>query len=306
MKAIICPKYGPPEVLRIENIPKPVPKDEEILVKIIAAPVNSADVRVRGLAVNGFLKIIMRFVLGFSGPRKAILGTVFSGVVEDAGKNVSQFKSGDEVFGITGFKFGTHAEYISLKEKGNVTLKPANASHEEAAAIVFGGQSALYFLEKAKIKKLNNPKVLIIGAGSVGTAAIQIANYFGADVTVVCSSDGNRIVKSLGISNIINYDKEDFTKTSSTFDIIFDAAGKSTKKQCSNLLNKGGTYKTVEGLDAASETKEQLEFLKELFEQGAYKAVIDKTFPFTHAVEAHRYVDTGRKKGNVVLKIGEV
>lgn len=306
MKAVICTKYGPPEVLRIDRIQKPVPKDNEMLVKVMASSVNSGDVRVRALAVEGFLKIVMRFALGFFKPRKPILGTVFSGIVEQVGKNKKDFKIGDEVFGITGFKFGTYAEYITLSDKSIVTKKPSNATFEEAAAIPFGGQTAIYFLGKAKISEKTNPKILIYGAtGSVGTAAIQIAKNYNAEVTVVCSEKGQDLVKELGADNIILYNKEDFTKSLEKFDIVFDAVGKTSKKQCVHLINKGGYYMTVGGFEVAAERKEQLELLRELFEKGKYKATIDRTYSIDEIIDAHRYVDTGRKKGNVVLKVAE-
>jgi NADPH:quinone reductase-like Zn-dependent oxidoreductase len=306
MKAIICTKYGPPEVLQIREVPMPVPKGNELLVKIIATAVNSGDVRVRGLAVEGFMKVIMRLVLGFFKPRKPILGTVYAGIVKSVGTNVSKFKTGDKAFGMTGFNFGTYAEYIVVKEVANVSLMPINATFEEAVAIIFGGQTAIYFLEKAQINQRPNQKVLIIGAtGSVGSAAIQIARYFGADVTAVCSSEGKQLVENLGISKIIQYNKEDFTKITEKFDIVFDALGKTTKKQCEKLLVKGGVYKTVGGLEYASESQQQLEFIKELYEKGKLKALIDTIYPFNQVVDAHRYVDTGRKKGNVILKLSQ-
>lgn len=302
MKGIICTSYGPPEVLQVKEVPKPSFKNNEILVKIMATSVNSADARVRGLAVNGFLKILMRLVLGFSKPRKSILGTIYSGIVEQVGKDVSEFKVGDEVFGMTGYQFGTYAEYISVAANSNVILKPQNASFEEAAALPFGGQTAIYFLEKAKIAEKKNPKVLIYGAtGSVGVAAIQIAQHYDSDITAVCSSRGLEVVKNLGIKDVILYDQEDFTTTSKKYDIILDAVGKTSKQQCKKLLEKGGIYKTVGGLDAADENRRQLKILKALFEKGSYKAVIDKIYSMTQIVEAHRYVDSERKKGNVIL-----
>jgi NADPH:quinone reductase-like Zn-dependent oxidoreductase len=183
---------------------------------------------------------------------------------------------------------------------------PQNATFEESVSLIFGGQTALYFLDKAQITKKPNQKVLIIGAtGSVGIAATQIAQYYGADITAVCSSEGKYLVEKLGVSKIILYDKEDFTRQTHKFYIILDAVGKTTKKQCKKLLDKGGIYKTVGGLEYASESQKHLEFIKELWEKGEYKAVIDKIFPFDRVVEAHRYVDMGRKKGNVVLKISE-
>jgi NADPH:quinone reductase-like Zn-dependent oxidoreductase len=302
MKAVICPKYGLPEVLQLQEVSKPMPKDSQILVKIVATAVNSGDVRVRSFDVKGFMKVVMRLVLGISKPRKPILGTVFSGVVETVGDKVSKFKVGDKVFGMTGFKFGTYAEYIAVNQNSTVMEMPNNATFEEAVAIIFGGHTAIYFLDKAKIADKPNKKILIIGAtGSVGTAAIQIAKHFSADITAVCSSEGQKLVGELGVTKIILYDKEVFTKQTNKFDIIFDAVGKTNKQECKHLLNQNGEYKNVNGY--ASETIQQLQLLKELFEKAAFKAVIDKTFPMGKIVEAHRYVDTGRKKGNVVLRI---
>ncbi|TFV95654.1 NAD(P)-dependent alcohol dehydrogenase [Algoriphagus kandeliae] len=306
MKAVICTKYGPPEVLKIQEVPKPVPKDDEVLVRIMATAVNSGDVRVRGLAMEGLMKLFMRFALGFSKPRKPILGTVYSGIIDTVGKDVSRFKVGDKVFGMTGFNFGTYAEYISIKEKDNISLMPKNANFEQAVSIIFGGQTALYFLEKAKIPEKKNPSVLIIGGtGSVGLSAIQIAQYHGADVTAVCSSKGKELVESLGVSSYILYDQEDFTKKNFQYDFIFDAIGKTTKKQCKPLLKKGGTYKTVGDFEYAAESLEQLVSLKELYEKRNLKAVIDKTFTMEEVVEAHHYVDSGRKKGNVILVVSK-
>jgi len=303
MKAVICTNYGPPEVLQIQEVTKPIPNKNQILIKIIATAINSGDVRVRSLDVKGFMKVIMRLVLGISRPRKPILGTVFSGVVESIGDNVSKFKIGDKVFGMTGYKFGTYAEYIAVNQNSNVLEMPKNATYEEAVAIIFGGQTAIHFLEKAKIAQKSNPKVLIIGAtGSVGTAAIQIAKHHNANVTAVCSSNGHKLVSELGVKNIVLYDKEDFSSWADKFDIIFDAVGKSNKNQCKNLLNENGVFKSVNS-GYASESIQQLQLLKDLFEKRAFKATIDKTFPMDKIVDAHKYVDTGRKKGNVVLKI---
>ena len=305
MKAVICTKYGSPEVLHIKDITKPKPKDNEILVKIYASTVNSGDVRVRSLDVKGFLRIVMRLVLGISKPRKPILGTVYSGCIEAMGSKVRGLNIGDQVFGMTGFNFGTYAEYITVNQNSNVLKTPKNATYEEAAAVIFGGQTAIYFLEKAKI--LNRPyqKILIIGGtGSVGTAAIQLAKYYKADITVVCSSEGQILASELGASSIILYDKEDFTKCEDRFDIVFDAVGKSNRKQCKRLLKENGIYKSVNALNAP-ETIQQLQLLKDLFEKGKFKAIIDRTFTLENVVEAHRYVDSGRKKGNVILKISK-
>lgn len=304
MKAIICPKYGAPEVLVLKNIPSPIPKKEEVLVKIIATAVNTGDARIRGLNVEGFMKLVMRIVLGFTKPRKPILGTVFSGIIEQVGEAVTQFKVGQEVYGTTGFNQGCYAEYLCISEKKVITHKPKNASFEEAAALLFGGQTAIYFLRKGKIAEIKDQQVLIYGAtGSVGTAAVQIAKHYGAAVTAVCSSMGRELVQTLGVDNIILYDQEDFTRVSDKFDIIFDAVGKTSKKQCKPLLKPDGRFLTVDGIDIADERTEYLEFLRQLFENKNYDPVIDKVYPMEQVVEAHRYVDTGRKKGNVVLKI---
>lgn len=304
MKAVICPSYGPPEVLVIKEINNPVPQKKEVLVKIIASAVNTGDVRIRGLKVEGLMKVIMRLVLGFTKPRKPILGTVFSGIVEQVGAEATKFKVGDEVYGTTGFKQGCHAEFLCIPEKKVITYKPRNASFEEAAALPFGGQTAIYFLRKGKITEIKNPKVLIYGAtGSVGTAAVQIAKHYGAVVTAVCSSKGEELTQTLGADNIILYDKEDFTEASDKFDIIFDTVGKTSKKQCASLLKPEGKFISVEGADIASERAENLEFLSQLYENKTYISIIDKKYPMDQVIEAHRYVDTGRKKGNVVLSI---
>lgn len=306
MKAVICTQYGKPDVLQIQEVKKPEIKANEVLVKIISTAVNSGDCRVRGFAVDGIFRLIMRLAVGFNKPRKSILGVVYAGIVEETGSAVTQFKKGDKVFGMTGFQFGTYSEYMAVKEKANISIMPENASFDEAAAILFGGQTAVYFLKKAKISEMDSPKVLIVGAtGSVGAAAVQIAQYYGADVTAVCSTNGKDFVSDLGVSNVIYYDQEDFTQQATQYDFIFDAVGKITKKQCKKSLKKNGIYKTVGGLEYAAESKDQLELLKQLFESGKLKANIDKTYNMDEIVLAHEYVDTGRKKGNVVVKIAE-
>ncbi len=305
MKAVICTRYGTPDVLQLQEVPQPVPKHNQILVKVVATAVNSGDVRARSFDVSGIMKPVMRLILGFSRPRKRILGNVFSGTVDSVGNRVSRFKVGDKVFGMTGFRFGTYAEYIAISENSNVIEMPVNATFEEAAAIIFGGQTAIHFLRKAFMSGKQNQRILIIGAtGSVGTAAIQIARHYKASITAVCSSNGHKLVRELGVGKVVLYDKEDFTKLTDRFDIIFDAVGKSGKNQCKHLLNKSGVYKTVRW-GYASETLPKLQLLKTLFEKGELEATIDKTFPMDQVVEAHRYVDTGRKKGNVILKIGQ-
>ncbi|REJ81976.1 MAG: NAD(P)-dependent alcohol dehydrogenase [Bacteroidetes bacterium] len=306
MKAVICTKYGPPEVLKIQEVNKPIFKDNEVLVKIISTAVNSGDVRVRGLVADGIMKLIMRLMIGFSKPRKAILGTVYAGVIEDVGINVSKFKKGDKVFGMTAFNFGTHAEYTAVKEKSYISLMPENASFDEAVSLIFGGQTAIYFIDKVRLSEMKSPNVLVIGAtGSVGTAAVQIAKFNGAEVTAVCSTKGKDLMEQLGVSNVIFYDLEDFTKQSVQYDFIFDAVGKTDKKQCQALLKENGIYKTVGGFEYASESHEQLEKIKNLYEKGRLKAIIDRKFPLDRIVEAHEYVDTGRKKGNVIINVFE-
>jgi NADPH:quinone reductase-like Zn-dependent oxidoreductase len=304
MKAAVCKKYGPPEVLQLEEVAMPACTDNDILVRIMATTVNSGDVRVRGLVVNVFLKIMMRLVLGFSKPRRPILGTVYAGIVTETGKNISRFKKGDKVFGITGFRFGTYAEYISVEDKSIIAKMPFNADFEETASLPFGWHTAIYFLKKTGIEKRKRQKLLIYGAtGSVGTAAVQLAQYYGAQVTVVCSTRGTTLMKRLGVENIIYYDCQDFTQTTQRFDIIFDAVGKVSKAVCKHLLNKGGCFVTVGGLTVASANVGQLHFIRELFERGKCRAIVDKTYPLSDIVEAHRYVDTGRKKGNVVIRM---
>lgn len=306
MKAVICTQYGPPEVLQIQEITKPSPKEGEILVKIFSTAVNSGDVRARGLVGNFFMRLLMRLILGIFKPRKSVLGVVFSGVVESVGDKVTRFEIGDKVFGMTGFTFGTYAEYLTIDQDGNVIEMPSNATYDEAAALVFGGHASISFLDKMKIKEKPGASILIIGAtGSVGISAIQIAKYYNADITAVCGSEGKQLVESLGISKTILYDKEDFSKCATTFDFIFDAVGKTTKRQCGKLLKEGGVYKTVGGLEVATESKDQLELLKMLFEKDKLQAVIDRKYSLNQIVEAHRYVDTGRKKGNVVIAIVE-
>lgn len=304
MKAVHCTRYGPPEALQIGEVPRPMAEEGEILVKIMATAVNSGDVRVRALAVEGAMKIVMRMVLGITKPRKPILGTVYAGIIEEVGAKVTRFKVGDGVFGMTGFSFGTYAEYITVKEKSNIAHMPAQATFEEAVSLIFGGQTAIFFLERAKLPEREDPKILIYGAtGSVGSSAIQIAKHYGARVTAVCSSQGEALVRNLGVGDIILYDREEFTQTPKRFDCIFDAVGKTSKKQCAPLLKEGGIYKTVAGMEFASETQQQLLLLKELWEKDKLRAVIDRSYPLEQIVEAHCYVETGRKKGNVILRV---
>jgi NADPH:quinone reductase-like Zn-dependent oxidoreductase len=286
------------------DVERPVPKDDEILVQIMSASVNSGDARIRGLRAPGILPLVMRILFGFTKPRNPILGLMFSGIVEEVGKKVSAFKPGDTVFGSTGSKMGAHAEYALVKENGVVTKKPEKASHEEAAALVFGGMTAIFFLRKAGIESMQDPKVMIYGAtGSVGTAAVEIAKHYGAHVTSVCSERGVELAKSLGSDEIVLYTQQDFRQLDAQFDIVFDAVGKTKKKDASRILKSKEKYLTVGGMDVAKERREQVEFLRELFDKGKIRANIDKIYRLEEIVEAHRYVDSERKKGNVVLTI---
>eukprot|EP00607_Mallomonas_marina_P010546 CAMPEP_0182418898 /NCGR_PEP_ID=MMETSP1167-20130531/3276_1 /TAXON_ID=2988 /ORGANISM="Mallomonas Sp, Strain CCMP3275" /LENGTH=322 /DNA_ID=CAMNT_0024593363 /DNA_START=87 /DNA_END=1055 /DNA_ORIENTATION=+ len=320
MKAVICEKYGPPEVLQIRDVEKPIPRDKEILIKNIATTVSSGDWRVRGLNLPPGFMFIGPLILGFNGPRTPILGTELAGVVESVGKNVTKFKVGDEVFAFTGEAMGAHAQYVCLSEDGKVLPKPHKMSFDEAAALSFGGATALDFLKKSNIKI--GESILINGAtGAVGIAAIQLAVHFGAEVTAVCSGESKDLVTSLGAKNFIDYKSEDFTQNSETYDIIMDTVGTSSFSRCHKSLKEKGrlliiagdlsdllqipwihitTDKRVVG-GPATESIEQLQTLVELAEAGKYKPVIDRKYKLEEIVEAHRYVDTGRKKGSVVV-----
>lgn len=302
MKAAICTGYGPPEVLKIQEVSRPVPRDDEILVRVMSSSVNSGDARIRGLRAPGILPLVIRVLFGFTKPRNPILGLMFSGVVEQVGKKVTGFKPGDAIFGSTGSKMGAHAEFATVKANGAIAQKPEKASYEEAAALVFGGMTATFFLRKAGIESMQDPKVLIYGAtGSVGTAAVEIAKHYGAHVTSVCSERGVDLAKSLGSDEIVLYTQQDFRQLDAQFDIVFDAVGKTKKKDASRILKSKGKYLTVGGMDVAKERREQVEFLREIFDKGKIRANIDKIYRLEEIVVAHRYVDSERKKGNVVL-----
>ena len=308
MKAIICTKYGSPEVLQIREIEKPTPKNNEVLVKIHATTVHIGDTKIRGFNPGmGFfqdllVKPIMRIMIGFRGPRKKILGMDLAGEIEAIGKNVTLFSQGDRVFASTEFRFGTYAEYICLPENGLIAPLPENVTYEEAAPVPNGGMTALLFLKKGKIKK--GQKVLIYGAsGSVGTFAVQLASYFETDVTGVCSTTNIDMVKSLGADKTIDYTQEDFTRNNDSYDIIFDAVGKLSSSRCKKSLKKDGVYLNVLSPSGLKLKPENLLLLKELMEAKKLRAVIDRTYKLEQIVEAHRYVDKGHKKGNVVINV---
>jgi NADPH:quinone reductase-like Zn-dependent oxidoreductase len=327
MKAILYEKYGPPEVLQLKEVSKPTPKDDEVLIRIYATAATTGDVNARGFAfVPPGLGPLARLMMGPRKPKNPIIGSVLAGEIEAAGKDVDIFGKGDQVFGVDGNAMGAYAEYVCLPQEGVLVEKPANMTYEEAAAIPFGALTAFYFLrDKGNIE--SGQTVLINGAsGSVGTAAVQIAKSFGAEVTGVCSTRNLEMVKALGADKVIDYTKEDFTQSGETYDIIFDmVVGKTSFSDCRNSLNENGLYlavagglkeaiqmlwtsvigskKVIFGGGIAAERKENLLIIKELIEAGKLKAVIDRSYPLEQIAEAHRYVETGHQKGNVVITV---
>jgi NADPH:quinone reductase-like Zn-dependent oxidoreductase len=306
MKAILYTKYGPSEVLRLADIPRPTPREREVLVKIHATTVTIGDTIMRSLniPVPGWQKIMARLYLGWSKPKRPILGMELAGEVESVGKNVTRFKPGDEVFASTfAVGFGGYAEYKCFPENGVLALKPNNLTFEEAAAAPGAGMTALVCLKKGKIRP--GQKVLVYGAsGAVGTNAVQlISRHFGANVTGVCSTSNLELVKSLGASQVIDYTRQNFSQSGPIYDVVFDAVGKLSPAQGKKALKPGGIYLNVHTDSDGGNKRENLLFLKEIIEAGHLKPVIDRVYPFEQIVEAHRYVEQGHKKGNVVIQV---
>ena len=323
MKAIVYEQYGSPDVLKLKDVKKPAPRHDEVLIKIHATTVTSADARLRSSTMPFGFWFLGRLYLGMFRPRKTILGVELAGEIESVGKDVSKYKAGDQVFGMSGVGLGAYAEYKCLPEDAAMALKPVNLSVEDAAAIAFGGATSLVFLrDRGKIR--SGEKVLVIGAsGCVGTAAVQLAKYFGADVTGVCSGANRELVKSIGADSVIDYTQEDFTKNGERYDIIMDTVGVASVSRSKGSLNaKGRLLLVVAGLPEIAlipwvamtsrkriiagpvpERAEDLRFLKELVEAGKFKPTIDRRYRLEQMAEAHAYVDTGRKKGNVVITI---
>jgi len=306
MKAIVYTHYGPPEVLQLTDIEKPAPRDNEVLIKVRATTVTIGDTIMRSfkLPVSGWQKLMARFFLGIRHPRRTILGMELAGDVEAIGKAVTRFKIGDAVFASTlGVNFGGYAEYKCFPQDGMLAIKPTNLAYEESAAAVGAGMTALRCLRKANIRR--GHKVLIYGtSGAVGTCAVQLAkHHFEAEVIGVCSTSNLELVKSLGADRVMDYAREDFTRSGETYDVVFDAVGKASASKGKQALKPGGIYLNVHKDSGSGEKLEGLLAIKEIIEAGKFKPVIDRRYALEQIVEAHRYVDTGHKKGNVAITV---
>jgi NADPH:quinone reductase-like Zn-dependent oxidoreductase len=305
MRAIVCTGYGPPDVLQLREVEKPTPTGRDVLIKVYATAATVSDCIIRGGRVRPLLWLPMRLILGFTKPRQPILGMVLAGEVEAVGTTVSHFHPGDQVYAFNPFRFGAYAEYTCLPEDSVLAIMPSRATYEEAAALPFGGLLALHFLRKGQIHSGQN--VLIYGAsGAVGTAAVQLARSFGATVTGVCSTINVPLVQSLGAQRVLDYTKAERLDTSERYDLVFDAVGKAKsaqlKVQCQTALTPNGTYLSVDEGRPQVHT-EGLRVLTDLVEAGKFQAVIDRRYPLEQMVDAHRYVETGHKRGNVVITV---
>jgi len=310
MKAIVCTKYGPPEVLQLKEVKKPTPKNNEVLIKIYATAVTASDCLIRRSDLPLIMSLGRRLTIGFTKPRKSVFGAVVAGDVEAVGKDVKLFREGDQAYGLTGLRMGAYAEYACMPEAETMTgclaLKPVTMSYEEAAAVPYGAMLAFHFMSKGNIR--SGQKVLIYGAsGAIGTTAVQLARYFGAEITGVCSTANLELVKSLGADKVIDYTREDSISSLELYDFVFDAVGKrkssKLKVQCKNALAQGGKYISVDG-GMPRPRAEYLVRLKQIIEEGHFRAVIDRCYPLEQIAEAHKYVEKGHKKGNVVITVG--
>jgi NADPH:quinone reductase-like Zn-dependent oxidoreductase len=304
MKAIMCTKYGPPEVLQLKELPKPEPRDDQVRIRVRATAVTSSDCIVRGFKIPIAVWLPARLVLGIRRPRK-ILGMALAGDIDAVGRDVKSFKEGDHVFGLDPFAFGAYAEYKCMPERGALAAMPSNLTYEEGATIPYGGMLGLHFLRKGRVR--SGQKVLIYGAsGAVGTSAVQLAKHFGAEVVGVCSSTNFGLASSLGADAVIDYRKEDFTKKGYVYDLIFIAVGNRVypprREECNRTLAEAGAYVSVDR-GRPKLPIENLLLLKQLAETAKLKPVIDRSYPLDQIVEAHRYVDTGHKRGNVVITV---
>jgi NADPH:quinone reductase-like Zn-dependent oxidoreductase len=309
MKAVVCTGYGPPEVLQIQEVEKPYPQQNEVLIKIYATTVHVGDTRIRRFDVPRWQWLAARMYLGFIRPRRPVLGMELAGVVEAVGREVTLFKEGDEVFAFAGFNSGAYAEYICLPESGAgnkggvLAIKPANMTFVEAAAVPGGGLTALCVTRQAHIER--GQKALIYGAsGSVGFYSVQLAKHFGAEVTGVCSTSNMEMVRTLGADKVIDYTRDDFTDSGDTYDVILDAVDKLAPTKGKKALKDGGIYLNVNKSSEGCELQnEDLIILKELIEAGELRAPVDRLYPLAQIVEAHRYVDQGHNKGNVIITV---